>query len=276
MDTSFVVVTGIHWAAIIVYVIATIANTYGLIFKNEKAERFGYIIAVLGLLVHGIAIVYWWRIVGHGPYTARHEVFSSYAWVILFMFLLFVKFFRGIRVASIFIFPATFLLVALAQFFSPQARKLPPALKSLWLVLHVTFYKIALGTILIAVVFSIFYILKKRTRLKWLDKLPDSETVDIFAYRFVGFGFTFWAIAMLAGSIWANQSWGRFWAWDPTETWSLITWIAFGIYLHLRRFFGWKGERAAYFFIVCFLLSIIAIFFTPLIESSIHSEYPFK
>ena len=109
--------------------------------------------------------------------------------------------------------------------------------------------------------------------MRWLQRLPDLDTIDTYAYRFVGFGFIFWAIAVLTGSIWAYQSWGRFWGWDPVETWSLITWISFGIYLHLRRFYGWKGEKAAYFFIACFFISVISLFFTPYLESSIHSGY---
>lgn len=267
------IVTGIHWGAVLCYVLATLVNTYGLIFRNEKLEKRGYLIASAGLLVHGAAIVYWWRIVGHGPYMARHEVLSSNAWIVLALFLILVRIFPKIRGASIIVFPSTFLLIAIGLFFNPEVRKLPPTLRSIWLVLHVMFYKIALGTLLVALAFSLFYILKRRTTLRLCERLPDMETIDLYAHRFAGFGFVFWAIAMLAGSIWAYQSWGRFWGWDPVETWSLVTWGMFGIYLHLRRFFGWGGERSAWLFIVCFILSLASIFFTPLIESSIHSEY---
>ena len=72
-------------------------------------------------------------------------------------------------------FPSTFLVIALGLFFNPEVRKLPPSLNSIWLVLHVTFYKIALGTILIALAFSLFYILKKRTKIGWLSRLPERD-----------------------------------------------------------------------------------------------------
>lgn len=273
MNNSLVTDTGLHWLAVIVYVLATVTNTYGIIFKKQKAEQLSYFIVIAGLIIHGMALIYRWTVAGHGPYMVKYEVLSSDSWIALFIFLIFCRFFPKIRPSSIIVFPSIFLLIGLGIFFNPELRKLPPSLKSIWLVLHVTFYKIALGTILIAFAFSIFYILKKRTDIKWLQKFLDIETIDVYAYRFTGFGFTFWAIAMLTGSIWAYQSWGRFWAWDPIETWSLITWIFFGIYLHLRRFFGWKGEKSAYFFLLCFLLSIISLFFIPLVESSIHSEY---
>ena len=107
----------------------------------------------------------------------------------------------------------------------------------------------------------------------WLGKLPDSPVLDLNAYRFAGFGFIFWAIGMLAGSIWAYKSWGRYWGWDPVETWSLITWLIFGIYLHLRRSFRWSGSKAAWFFFLCFFMSLIASFVTSHMGSSIHAEY---
>jgi cytochrome c-type biogenesis protein CcsB len=273
MNNPLIIDTGLHWAAVIVYMIATVVNTYGLIFKRERAERVAYFIVIAGLLVHGVALIYRWNIAGHGPYMVKYEILSSDAWIALFMFLVFSRIYPKIRPVSIFVFPFAFLLIGIGLFFNPEVRKLPPSLKSIWLVLHVTSYKIALGTILIAITLSVFYILKKRTGIEWLQRFLDMDTVDIYAYRFAGFGFTFWAIATLTGSVWAYQSWGRFWGWDPIETWSLITWIFFGIYLHLRRFFGWKGEKAAYFFILCFLLSIMSLFFIPLIKTSIHSDY---
>lgn len=273
MNNQLIIDTGIHWGAVIVYVIATVVNVYGLLFRQEKAEKISYGIVIAGLILHGIGLIYRWIVAGHGPYIAKYEVLSSAAWVNLAVFLFCTAIFPKIRPASIIVFPVTFLTIALSLFFSPHMRKLPPTLSSIWLVLHITFYKISLGTLLIATAFSVFYIIKKKRARQWLERLPDIDTMDVYAYRFAGFGFTFWSIGMLAGSIWGYQSWGRFWGWDPVETWSLITWAVLGIYLHLRRFFAWKGEKAAYFLIVCFAISIIAYFFSSLVESSIHSSY---
>lgn len=273
MDNSFLITTVALWVAVVVYAAATVTNTYGLIFDKHKPERAGYRIALSGLFIHGSALIYWWVAVGHGPYMSRFEVLSSNGWMMMAIFLLFVRFFPQIRTASLVAFPASFLLIALGLFSNPGIKRLPPSLRSFWLVMHVCFYKISLATLLIAFAFSIFYILKQRRSFTWLGRLPDTQIMDLYSYRFAGFGFTFWAIGMLAGSIWAYQSWGRFWGWDPVETWSLITWIYLAIYLHLRRFFGWNGERAAYFFIVGFLISLVAVFFVPLIDVSIHAEY---
>lgn len=273
MNKEFVALTVMHWLAVLFYTIATIGNTWGIIFQKAKAENSAYYLVVAGLLVHGVAVGFWWHTVGHGPYIARYEILSAMSWVMMALFLVFGRLFPLVRPASILVFPAALLLIGLAIFCNPAVKALPPTFRGIWLVLHVSFYIIALPTILIALALSFGNVLKKRTAYAWLARLPDPEVMDLLAYRFVGFGFVFWSIAMLTGSIWAYQAWGRFWGWDPIETWSLITWGGFGIYLHLRRFFNLEGERAAVFLIVCFVLAVVALFFVPLLESSVHSEY---
>ena len=230
------------------------------------------IAVLLGLVLHTVAIGYWWRIVGHGPYMAQSEVLSSDSWIVLVLFLLFSRLYPRIRPASIVAFPTGFLLLALGLFYNPGIRTLPPTFRSIWLVIHIGLYKVALATLLIAFAFSVFYLRKGRGGGRWLQRLPELPVIDVYAYRFAGFGMIFWTIGMLAGSIWAHQSWGRFWGWDPVETWSLVTWILFGIFLHLRRFFRLEGGPAAWLFIFCFAVSLISLFVTSHMGTSIHAE----
>lgn len=273
MKGSFALVTGLHWGAVLFYVAAAIMGIYGAIFQHERLERIGFYAIIPGLLLHSAGLLVWWRIVGHGPYMNRFEILSAYAWILLVTYLVFTKIYPRLKSVSIVVYPASFIMIALGLFFQPEIKMLPPSFRSIWLILHIIFYQIALAALIIAFAFSLFYILKGRNRLKSFTSLPELPVIDLYAYRFVGFGFTFWAIGMLTGSIWAYQSWNIFWNWDPVQTWSLITWALFGIYLHLRRFFGWQGERAAWLFILCFALAMVSLFFTPLIETSIHAEY---
>jgi cytochrome c-type biogenesis protein CcsB len=273
MDNPLIIEIGLHWTAVLLYALATVFNCWGLIFSKSRMEKLGFNFLGTGLFIHACGISYRWIIADHGPYISKYEVLSSNAWIMLVLFLAFAKLYPRIKPASIIVFPAAFFLIAIGMFTDTSLQKLPPSLNSFWLVLHVSFYKIALGTLLVSLAFSLFYILKKRSTYQWLTKLPDNPVNDAFAYRFAGFGFIFWAIGLLSGSIWAYQSWGRFWGWDAIEIWSLITWILFGIYLHLRRFFGLKGEKAAYFFMLCFIVSLLCIFITPFIDTSIHSSY---
>lgn len=273
MPSPLVIDTSVHWLAVVLYAIATICNLTGLLFRKRWASRAARLFLFAGLLGHGGVLLYRWYYSGHGPYMTRYEILSSIAWIGLLLFLVFEKIFPKIQQISVVVFPATFITIGLAVFMNPAVRKLPPSLRSVWLVLHVLFYKISLGTLLIGLALSIFLLRPPGRTPARLSLLDDREDLDLLAYRFAGFGFVFWAIAMLAGSIWAYQAWGRFWNWDPIETWSLITWIGFGIYLHARRFHGWGGKRAAWLYLFCFLLSIAAYFGVPKLEATLHTEY---
>ncbi len=273
MNQPVAIYTGLMWVAVIFYVLATILNVYGVLFRNDRMERMSFIPLCVGLLIHTGVIVYWWRLVGHGPYMAPSEVLASDSWMVLVLYLVFVRIYPKIRPAGIVALPAAFLLLALGQFYNPGIRTLPTTFRSIWLVIHIGLYKVSLATLIIALAFSVFLLLRRRSSAPWLLRLPDPKTMDVYAYRFAGFGFIFWTIGMLAGSVWAYQSWGRFWGWDPVETWSLVTWVLFGIYLHLRRFFRWTGAPAAWFFILCFIVSLVSLFVTSHMGTSIHAEY---
>lgn len=272
-NPSFTEVTGLHWAAVLFYVAATILVVTGAVFKKDRLERIGNRLAWPAVVIHAIGLGLWWRITGHGPYVDRFEVLSAYAWVLAVGFLLFDRFYPRMRSAAVVVYPIAFSMVAAGIFARPEVRDLPPTFRGIWLLLHILFYNIAFCAVVIALAFSIFYMLKARNRIAWLRSLPDLPAIDLYAYRFAGYGFVFWAIGMLAGSIWAYQSWNIFWNWDPVQTWSLIAWVLFGIYLHLRRFFGWQGERAAWLFVACSVAVVAALFLTPAIESSIHAGY---
>jgi ABC-type transport system involved in cytochrome c biogenesis permease subunit len=272
-QTMLELVIGLHWGAVVIYVIASVMVIAGLFFQKERLTANAYRLAIPGLIIHGAAILIWWRMVGHGPYLDRFEVLSSDAWTLMAGFLIILRFYPRLGSISVVVFPATFSMVAMGLFLRPEIKMLPPTFRSIWLVLHILFYKIAFASIIAAFAFSLFYLLRGRGRLTGWTRLPDLPTMDLLAYRFAGFGFTFWAIGMLAGSIWSYQSWNQFWSWDPVQTWSLVTWGCFGVYLHLRRFYRWEGERAAWFYGVCFTLTLISLFFTPFIKSSIHAEY---
>lgn len=144
---------GFHWAAVVFYAAAVILNAAGLIFLRERAENWSYITVIAGLVLHGAGLLYRWIATGHGPYMVRHEVLSSDAWIALFLFLIFARVFPRIVPASLLVFPVVFLSTGLSIFLDPAVRKLPPTLKSIWLVLHVGFTKISVATMLIALAF---------------------------------------------------------------------------------------------------------------------------
>ena len=132
-----------------------------------------------------------------------------------------------------------------------NSAPLVPALKSTWLVIHVVAAIISGGVFLLANVIAASYLYlesmeSKGGRKPWAKRLPDLETLDQLSYRLVAFVFPLWTFAVIAGAIWAESAWGRYWGWDPKETWAFITWVAYAAYLHARVTVGWRGRKAAW------------------------------
>jgi len=149
-----------------------------------------------------------------------------------------------------------------------KALPLVPSLQSNWLMMHVSMMMISYATLIIGSLFSILYLAflwfsasnqpsistslvdlsssnESLVRQVNVSKLSLLETVDIWSYRIIGLGFPFLTIGIISGAVWANEAWGSYWSWDPKETWALITWLVFAIYLHSRLLKGWQGKNAA-------------------------------
>ena len=128
---------------------------------------------------------------------------------------------------------------------------LVPALKSTWLIIHVSAAIISGGVFLLANTIAAAYLYldameSRGERTAWAKRLPSLEVLDQLSYRLVAFVFPLWTFAVIAGAIWAESAWGRYWGWDPKETWAFITWVAYAAYLHARVTIGWRGRKAAW------------------------------
>jgi cytochrome c-type biogenesis protein CcsB len=261
----------VHWAAVACYAVSTFFFAVYVVFNKPNALRNAIRTCAVGLVPHSAALLVRWIEQGHGPYMTRYEVLSSDAWITIVLFLAFSWRWKKLRPAGLVVLPIAFFMIAVAMFTNPQMQNLPPSLRSFWLVLHVGFAKLAAGSIIISLGAAILYLLNGAARV--YQKLPSPEVLDAYSFKFAGFGFIFWTINIVAGAIWADVSWGRYWGWDPIETWSLITWLMYGTFAHIRLFWKWRGEKSAYFLIACFLMSIFTIFILPFVAKSLHSEY---
>ena len=139
---------------------------------------------------------------------------------------------------------------AITLLYRPSAP-LVPALRSTWLVVHVSAAILSGGVFLLANTLSATYLWLDRMEAKgsrnnFARRLPSLKTLDQLTYRLVAFVFPLWTFAIIAGAIWAEAAWGRYWGWDPKETWAFITWILYAGYLHARVTAGWKGKKAAW------------------------------
>ena len=126
------------------------------------------------------------------------------------------------------------------------------ALRSYWLAIHVTTAIIGFGIFFVSGIASVMYLVRSRYEAGWPTarrperassaKLPAAAALDRVAHRTAVFGFPIWTFAVIAGAIWAEAAWGRFWGWDPKETWAFIAWVVYAAYLHARTTAGWRGR----------------------------------
>jgi cytochrome c-type biogenesis protein CcsB len=132
-----------------------------------------------------------------------------------------------------------------------ESTPLVPALNSTWLVIHVIAAIVSGGIFLLANIVAGAYLYLENAESKggrpaWAYRVPSIDVLDQLSYRLVAFVFPLWTFSVIAGAIWAEAAWGRYWGWDPKETWAFITWVAYAAYLHARVTVGWRGKRAAW------------------------------
>lgn len=274
MDQSLEI--GLHWISVAFYAISAVFFVYGFSFKQEKALKYGVILAAAGLVPHTLALALRWYSTGHGPYLRRYEVYSSDVWIGLVLFILVQWRKPKLRPLGVVVLPASFLLIGMAVMASPEIRPLPETFQTFWLFVHIFFAKSAYGSCLIGAALAVLYLLTGRPGFipgKLTSRLPESPVIDELSYKFIGFGFIMIGVMIAAGAIWANDAWGSYWSWDPVETWSLISWIVYGVYLHLRRMHGWNGYKAAWYNIIAFSLLLFTIFGIGFVYISTHSPY---
>jgi cytochrome c-type biogenesis protein CcsB len=229
----------------------------------------GFACALTGVVLRGIAA-------GRPPWGNMYEFVTSSMVVVVGAYLV-LAIWKGLRWLGLFVT----LLASVAQglavtVFYVDVGPLVPALHSVWFVIHIVAAVIAAGAFNIGGLASILYLIRERAERRgtlrgYLGKLPSSEAIDLFAYRVHAFALPVWTFTITAGAIWAQYAWGRFWGWDPKETWSLITWVVYAAYLHARVTAGWKGTRAAWIAIVglaTFWFNFVGI---NLLVSGLHS-----
>lgn len=261
----------LHLVAAVFYAAAFVALILETILRKNTG-RLALAAAVVGFALHTAAIVARWIAVGHGPVVTKYENLSAYAFATAAIALFMQLRRASLKQLGLVLYPVAFLLLGVGLFSGTQGQNLPPTFSGIWLVLHVCFYFLAFGTGVTATGASVLLIGRSGAGEERAGR-ASTEELDGTAYRYAGLAFSFWGIGMLTGAIWAFNAWGRYWAWDPVETWSLVTWLVFGAYLHLRRFYRWEGRRAAWLLVVCFGFALMSLFGTTLLSNSLHSVY---
>jgi cytochrome c-type biogenesis protein CcsB len=240
----------------------------------------GNVIICAGLAGLTATITLRWLESGYPPFSNMTEslLWMCWAFCVLFFGARFFTSLVGLElVASI----GVSLILALTTLIRQPARPLMPALQSNWLIFHVFTCMVAYAAFFAAFCAGSFRIFSRSKGNRTDAEILVGDTgssLDELIPQLLAFGFLLLTIGIISGAVWARQAWGRYWGWDPKETWSLVTWLVYGIYLHLRRYgagFGLDKRRAALlsaiFAIIGFLFVIFTYFGVSYLLPSLHS-----
>jgi cytochrome c-type biogenesis protein CcsB len=219
--------------------------------RTERAARIATALMILGFLLLLGGIVARGISAKHVPWSNMYEFSITGALAFTGAYLAALRK-HDLRWLGLFVSLSVLLTLGTAiTLLYRDSAPLVPALKSTWLVIHVVTAIISGGIFLLSnVIAGAFLYLEamesRGERKAWAKRLPNLETLDQLSYRLVAFVFPLWTFSVIAGAIWAESAWGRYWGWDPKETWAFITWVAYAAYLHARVTIGWRGKRAAW------------------------------
>lgn len=260
-------------------------------FKSPKIlNKLGFYSIITANI--GIALLLSWRWVENGyfPLSNLYESLLCFAWGSSLVTII-LEINTSLTFLSAVTSPLSMLIVAFATLSLPddmqKSAPLVPALKSNWLMMHVSVMMLSYSTLIIGSLLSIIFLfLYKKKPTQTLaytkdvnrseassngDKLTILESLDNLSYRIIGFGFPLLTIGIIAGAVWANEAWGSYWSWDPKETWALITWLVFASYLHTRITQSWQGKGPAILASVGFIVVWVCYLGVNFLGKGLHS-----
>lgn len=264
------------------YVISSLLYLIVPWINRDFLGRLAYWTAAVSFAVHTTALTMHSLAANRLPFATMQEFILLFAWGIALIYL-FVQTRFKIPLLGLLVLPITIVLLAYASALNSGIRPLMPALQSYWLHIHVAVAVLAYGAFAVSFCLAVLYLLKARMTGhgdvpcgrqgsgKSSLCLPALDRLDNLLYRAVAFGFPFMTLVLITGAVWAEQVWGRYWSWDPKETWALITWIIYALYLHARFTPGWRGRRAAWMAVVGFAAVIFTLFGVTIFMPGLHS-----
>jgi len=235
-----------------------------LLMLVMSADRFGKSASILTKLIflgHTVALVLrWWEShqlgIGHAPLSNRYESLIFFAWTIILFYLLIEWRTKNMSLGP-FAALLAFLAMAYATFSDSSIRPLLPALKSNWLLAHVITCFVSYSAFGLSFGLSILYLFKKPagsdSKAIISRIIPERTVLDNLNYQIIIIGFILLTLGIITGAVWGQTAWGRYWGWDPKETWSFITWVVYAIIVHMRIVWGLRGKWLAILSVIGFL-----------------------
>lgn len=234
----------------LLYLCSLAAYLASFFFARRPLATIAARLTLVGLVAHTMALLQRWQAAGRPPVANMHESMVLFAWAVIAIGALLE---HGYRLGC---FGPAVVLLGLALLGSsrlwPDALlPLVPALKSPWIFWHVASCMLAYGAFAVGWIAGGLYLVVARRR-KVLEVHTRLDAIDGVGAQASTFGFVMLALGIITGSMWANLAWGSWWSWDPKETWALVTWLTYAIYLHNRHALRWRAEKLAWFSVWAF------------------------
>ena len=257
----------------VVYLFTSIFYFINLISQGNKFIKFARIVVLFGFLLHSVGLILWTIKAQHAPFSNMYESSVFFSWAIVLVYLILSYTYKW-DVLGAFVIPLAFLAIGSASVLPNDYKAiepLVPALRSSWLEIHVISCMVGYAAFAISFVAGILFFVKEKGTGKISANLPSQEVLDTINYKSITLGFVLLTCGIISGAIWANFAWGTYWSWDPKETWSLITWLIYAIYLHARLMRGWYGKKIAWISIIGFLAVLFTYWGVNFLLSGLHS-----
>jgi cytochrome c-type biogenesis protein CcsB len=251
--------------------------------EGRRAGNIGMSLTWLGTLLLGLGILFRGLSAGRVPIGNMYEFSLAAGFAVSLTYCL-MSISRDLRWLGLFISIPVLLDLGLAlTVLYTESAQLVPALNSYWLAIHVTAAVVCIGAFTMGAALSGLYLVAQAAEDRVAEgkepgrssafaaRIPSADRLDLMSYRIHAFMFPIWTFAVIAGAIWAEAAWGRYWGWDPKETWAFITWVIYAAYLHARATAGWRGKKAAYVAIAGYITILFNYFVVNIFVQGLHS-----
>ena len=256
------------FGSLILYFVASMLQFVGTSMKKAALQKAARILLAAGFAAHTVYSAWRGITAGRLPLANQFEFASGFAWACVVM--AFVLYFRlrqeWVMTAGM---PTAFLVLSYAAFQPMEIKDIMPALRSTWFALHIGSAAFSYASFAIAGALGIYYLIQVKKGRDEAD--ARLQQIDYLEYRMVCLGFLLLTVVIFSGAIWAEQAWSSWWSWDPKETWALITWIFYAIYLHQRLRRKWQGTRTAWLAIIALILVIFTFAGVNILLPGLHS-----
>ena len=237
-------------------------------YLDRRRFPFALLIAAcgLGLASHSLSLALRWQRVGHGPFINLYEILSSNLWSLMLGLTVFLLLARRHREAMGYVVPLPAMLMAWLWLTPSKDTYLPATYDTVWLYFHVVTGKFFLALLMLATGLAVY---EYRHRAGARDSAAAAAAFESVSYRLLAFAFCFQSLMLLFGAVWAQDAWGRYWAWDPLETWAFVTWVSVIFVLHWRLNHAGQGIYALLVG-TSLALAILTFFGVPFISTAPH------